>query len=1068
MSWHGVLAAWRHPELSAIGREPQNAVSRTANIDGSLPDDVIDLDGIWDFQLFAHPEGAFGAADRAGTTGDVDGCRSIRVPGAWTMQGTHDLPQYTNISMPFPSAPPVVPQDNPTGLYRRSFFMPADWAGKRIVLSVGAAESVLHVRVNRAEIGVSKGSRLAAEFDVTRFVRPGENLLELVVVKWSDASFIEDQDQWWHGGITRSVRLYATNPVHLRDVRTIADYDPETGDGRLEVAVQVGSPDGVTPKGLTVRATLLRSDRTAVVSAEGVGEHACAESVRAPVTHRIRVDDLPAESTDLMALIPAGMNPFMLHTYRAAHFELAPDVQRLADTATAFMQPEPDGHARTSLLVEQVAPWTAETPVLHAVRVELMDAAGVVLDSAEHRVGFRRVQIVGRDLTVNGRRIWVQGVNRHEADAHTGRTLTRDQTARELANLKRWGFNAIRTSHYPNDPSFYDLADEYGFYVIDEADIEGHDWAWTLCDDPRYLGQFVDRVSRMVLREKNHACIVMWSLGNETGTGVNHDAAAGWVRGYDDTRPVHYEGAIVRDWFGGHRQTDVVCPMYPPVDAIVAYATNPAADRPLIMCEYSHAMGNSNGSFDEYWRTIRSIPGLQGGFIWELKDHGIDPDGNDRYRYGGDFGEQVHDGNFSIDGFLFPDGSPHPGLFEVRRVFSPVEVLSDGATARAGSVRLLNRQTFASLEALTIDAAVVSADSPAVAVMPTGVEIADSVGAAGPAVRLPVRADADESVDVVLPAAVVAALNEPDALALRLTVRTGVDQTWAPTGTELAVLEVRVADAGCAVGLSDDNRAAGAAIADAGFTIDSDGVLQHPVLASGPRLQFWRALTDNDKALYGQNRLGATSLREVVRALETVEQDGDTTTVQASYTTSTGHVVRETQRVRACAGRIRVEQTVVVPPTIIDVPRIGVEFALVPGFERVTWLGDGPHECYPDRRASALIGRWESSVEGLQTPYVRPQENGARTGVTELSLYDGCRTVDLSFAQPMLFTASHHSIADLETVGHVWELPRREETIVRADLAQRGLGTASVGPEPLSQFILGPGTYTWSWSLAVR
>jgi beta-galactosidase len=1071
-SVHGSAAAvWRHPEITSIGREPSHAVPRTTGYDGRPLADAIDLDGTWRFQLLPDPDAEPG-----------DSWRDIRVPGAWGLQGTDDLPQYLNIRMPFPDAPPRVPRQNPTGVYRRTFTVPDAWGERRVVLSVGAAESVLLASVNGVQVGASKGSRLAAEFEVTGLVRPGENDLELTVVKWSDASFIEDQDQWWLGGITRGVRLYATSPVYLRDVRAVADFDQATGAGHLDVEALVGAPNDVTPTGLTVRV------RLAAASAD--------EPVPAAVSTRSVVDPEDGHAQELLAQVPLGENVFSLHAKNAARMPLPEPVRTLASIATSVNFPAPDGHARVGIDVPGVEPWTAETPALYPLTVELIDAGGSVIDATEIRVGFRRVEIVGRDLLVNGRRILLQGVNRHEFDPRTGRTLTREQTAAELKNLKHWGFNAIRTSHYPNDPSFYDLADEYGFYVIDEADVEAHDWAWSICDDPRYLNQFVDRVSRMVLRDKNHPSIIIFSLGNESGSGVNQDAAAGWVRGYDPTRPVHYEGAIAKDWYGGHSQTDIVCPMYPPIDAIVGYATSEGADRPLIMCEYSHAMGNSNGSFDDYWAAIRSTPGLQGGFIWEMKDHGLDPDGDEHYRYGGDFGyarvagadslvaEEVHgagdrkpeeesltggeaddddaasarsgrsagsseaanaalnDGNFCIDGLLFPDGSPHPAIWEVRRVFSPVEIVSDASAARQGTVRLLNRQTFASLEGFTIEASVAGVD-----------------GETEP-VRVDAAAAAGETADVALPDVITRALADAGALALRIVVRTAVDAVWAPAGTELAVLEVRVAEPGA---LTEQS----APVAVTTVDLDDEGIVRHPLLASGPRLQLWRALTDNDKGIPGLQRLEATGLRDAVRTVEAVERDGETTLVRATYTSGAGHVVEHTQRVRASDGVLEFHETVVVPESLPDIPRVGIEFALVPGFEQVEWVGDGPHETYPDRRSSGLLGRWESTVDDLQTPYVRPQENAGRTGVTAASLSDGIRTAGLRFSAPVLFTASHHSVADLETTAHSWELPQRGETIVRADVAHRGLGTASVGPEPLPQFIVGPGTYEWSWSLAL-
>jgi beta-galactosidase len=405
---------------------------------------------------------------------------------------------------------------------------------------------------------------------------------------------------------------------------------------------------------------------------------------------------------------------------------------------------------------------------------------------------------------------------------------------------------------------------------------------------------------------------------------------------------------------------------------------------------------------------------------------------------------------------LFPDGSPHPAIQEVRRVFSPIEVVSDAAAARAGTLRLLNRQAFASLEDLTIGVAVVGAD-----------------GRNGDAFGVDAVATAGETADVALPAEVVRAIAENGALALRLTVRTAADCAWASAGTELAVLEVRVSEAPTLRPAALAQRAdSDVRHAEHTVTVDAEGVVEHPVFASGPRLQFWRALTDNDKSIPTLQRLEATGLRDASRRVESVDRittDGaDAVVVTAHYVTLGGDVIAHTQRVTAADGALVFDESVTVPESLSDLPRIGIEFALVPGFEQVTWLGDGPHETYPDRRSSGLLGRWESTVDDLQTPYVRPQENGGRTGVTEATLGDGSRTVVLRFGKGVLFTASHQSVADLEQTAHSFQLPRREQTIVRADIAHRGLGTASVGPEPLPQFLVGPGTYTWSWSLAVR
>ncbi|MGW1365202.1 glycoside hydrolase family 2 TIM barrel-domain containing protein, partial [Streptomyces chartreusis] len=458
------LRPWEAPEVTSWGRLSMNAVDRRSS---ALP-----LDGDWRFQLLSAPDAPVGGA-----------WSTAQVPGAWTLQGTSDLPQYTNVAMPFTEFPPHSPATNPTGVYEREVDVPADWAGRRIVLQVGAAESVLLVHVDGRPAGISKDSHLAAEFDLTALVRPGARAtVRLTVVKWSDASHLEDQDQWWHGGITRSVLLYATDPLHLADVTVRAAY---SGDLRVDCLVR--DAGGALPEGWYLTGDL-----------DGQ-----------PLAQDAEFDRANAED------------------------------ERVSD----FL-----GEARLLATVAEVRTWNAETPELYDLTVRLHRCDGTVADTSRHRIGFRDVEVVGRDLLVNGERVFVRGVNRHDFHPLTGRTVSYDDMRADLVLLKRFGFNAVRTAHYPNDPALYDLADELGLYVVDEADIESHDHAHEIADDPRYLNAFVDRVSRMVLRDKNHPSVIVWSLGNESDYGANHDAAAGWLRRHDPTRPLQYEGAAKLGW----------------------------------------------------------------------------------------------------------------------------------------------------------------------------------------------------------------------------------------------------------------------------------------------------------------------------------------------------------------------------------------------------------------------------------------------------------------------------------------------------------------------------------------
>jgi beta-galactosidase len=746
--------------------------------------------------------------------------------------------------------------------------------------------------------------------------------------------------------------------------------------------------------------------------------------------------DYPDEPS--AALVPDGV--FDLLGLYPAGAELSEDDRIVARMIHESTFPPRGGHVHIRADDLDVHPWSAEVPRLYTLDVELVAPDGEIAERATLRIGFRRVTIEGQDLLVNGRRIWVQGVNRHDFNPRTGRVIGREQMAAELALLKRFNVNAVRTSHYPNDPDFLDLCDEYGLYVVDEANIEGHGHAATVCADPRYLGAFVDRVSRMVRRDKNHPCVIMWSLGNESGYGVNHDAAAGWVRSYDPTRPLHYEGAIAADWHAGHRATDVVCPMYPPLSALRAYAERPRADRPVIVCEYAHSEGNSTGGLADYWDLFESTPGLQGGFIWEFADHGLDPDGDGRFRYGGDFDDRPNDGTMCINGIVFSDGSPQPAFHEARHVFAPARVVSDAEQARRGRVVLRNRQSFADLSHLTIDLHVETTAGPGVTETVPGPAIPP--GGEG---------------ELALPPRLVAALREPGALALTLVLRLAASTAWADQGTEIARQQVPL---GLTPSLPAVTTAAGR------LRLDDDGLLVHPLLSAPPVLSFWRAPTDNDLAFALDGRLARSGLFRVARKLVDLRVSGSSVTIVSRCVTAYGAEIEHRRNVTAMTDDcLRIDEHVLVPETLDDIPRIGVAFATVPGFEQVSWLGLGPHETYPDRKRSGLLGRFTATVDELAVPYLRPQENGGRADVTELSLAGDGRSIRVLLDRPVQMNVSHHRVGDLENARHSWELEPRPETIVHLDIAHRGLGTAAVGPDTHPDHRVRSGEYRWSWQL---
>lgn len=949
---------WNHPELTSWQRLPMSTIGRSAE----LP-----LDGRWRFQLLPHPDAA-----------PADSWDEEPVPGCWTMHGYGDMPQYTNVQMPWPDLPPHPPAANPTGVYEREVEVPAEWAGRRVVLHVGAAESVLIVHVNGAEVGIGKDSHLASEFDVTDAIRPGINTVRLTVVKWSDATFIEDQDQWWHGGITRPVYLYTTGPLRLTDVRATAPLS-----GELRVHVEVRSVDGALPEGWSVSAEL---------------------------------DGLPLEVDDEPASLAAERR--LVSSWRGAAW------------------------LRAS--VPDVLPWSAEVPNLYSLTVRLLDPSGEVVDSSTQRIGFRDVRVAGKDLLVNGERVFVRGVNRHDFHPLTGRVVTRDDIRADLVTMKRFGFNAVRTSHYPNDPALLELTDELGFYVVGEANIESHAYYHDLCADPRYLNAFVDRVSRMAHRDTNHPSVIIWSLGNESGYGANHDAAAGWLRRFDPTRPIQYEGAIKFDYESG-TASDIACPMYASIDEIVEYARSGRATRPLILCEYSHAMGNSNGTLADYWAAIESTPGLQGGFIWEFWDHGIlqrlsdgrpAPEGSYadgvagpgyRWSYGGDFGDQPNDGNFCLDGMVFPDRTPKPAMFEHRELAAPI-----GVEAAGGQVRVRNRQHFRDLSWLA-----------------TEWVVASESGERTVAVDLPAIAPGDSAL-VDLPD-----VSGEGEVFLTLRATTRGDEPWAPAGTTVCLPQLR---------LRGEPRPLPGPVATASVEIDADGLLVHPLLASAPVLSLWRAPTDNDRLAGLAHRWVEQGLPSLTRKVVDVVREADRVTVKAEYHATTAVVLHE-QVVRPAGDGLLIEESVVLPAALDDVARVGSVWEAADGFDELEWFGQGPWETYPDRCAGGPVGHHRAAVDTLFTPYARPQESGGRHDVRRFALAGGGRRLTVLLDGPRQVSVTRYRAADLAAATHHDELVPRQRCVVHIDAAHRGLGTASCGPDTLSRYLVRPGTHTWRWLL---
>lgn len=1033
----GSLKSWITPECISINRLPMRATLYPFPSAASAKTGTREktpwfqpLNGPWQFKAAPRPEEV--TLDDVAADTDRSAWDRVEVPGNWTLQG-YGHPHYTNVQMPFPDEPPFVPEDNLTGIYSREFTVPKEWAGRRVVIHFGGAESVLYVYVNGQPVGLSKDSRLPSEFDITPFVTPGaQNIVTAVVVKWSDASFIEDQDQWWMGGLHREVYLYSTAPVYIADVFAVGSLENQYRDGRLKIAVSTGFPRQ-PEKGWTVEVQLydargqavLKKPLQAAVKAEGPGE--------------------------------------------------------LGRLSAEFDAP-----------VKKPALWSAEEPNLYTLGVTLKNPQGKAVEFTSTRVGFRSIEVRDRMLLVNGKRILIKGVNRHDHHDTKGKALDRETMKLDAVSMKRFNFNAVRTSHYPNDPYWLDLCDEIGLYVIDEADLESHAFYHSICRNSRYSGAFLERAIRMATRDKNHPSIILWSLGNESGYGPNHDAMAGWLRSYDPSRPLHYEGATWNNAggtpFGKHDfnasrlATDIIPPMYPTLDRIIAWATDkshPDQTRPLIMCEYSHAMGNSNGGLAEYFDAFEKYPGLQGGFIWEWVDHGLKrqtADGQDYWAYGGDYGDEPNDLNFVCDGLVWPDRTPHPGIFEFKHLAQPVKVL--GFNAKTGVLEIKNRLDFATLSAIRGE---------------WELKVSGKTAAKGKLPALKAAAQTSEKFKLKLPALT----GEPGQEAF-LYVRffTATATAWSKAGHELAWDQVAVPlKTKAAKPVKTSHQPLTLDQSNEKFTVQNDklrlvasastGFIEsfqwqgQELLVAGPRMQIWRGPTDNDgiKGWTGQDgkslglwlKAGLDKLTiRLVSAKAKRSQDGSVTLSfeHVGACTASKNAVRHQHRYTVTPdGRVSVENTFSVDKALPVLPRLGVVLTLQPGLEKLTWFGRGPFENYCDRKRAALVDRYESTVTDQYVPYILPQEHGNHTDVRWLALQSKSVTLGVEAQGLLEFSASHFTADDLFAGKHTYDLKARPEVVLNLDYRQSGLGTQSCGPGVLPPYTLKPGRYQWAYTL---
>lgn len=935
---------------------------------------------------------------------------TISVPSNWQMEG-YGYPHYTNIVYPIPLDPPNIPTENPTGCYIREFFVAESWLDRQVVLRFEGVDSAFHLWVNGQELGFSQVSRMPSEFDISAYIRPGMNKLAVRVYQWSDGTFLEDQDMWWLSGIYRDVYLLARPRVHIADFFIKTKLDKIYENALLDVDVKIANLKEKIQEGYDLELILLNRDKKQVTRGE--------------------LKDISLDR---------GTNKLNI-----------------------------------TLEVEKPHKWSAEAPYLYHTLLILKDGTGNIVEIIPHKTGFRQVELKDGLMLVNGRAIKLKGVNRHEHHPRLGRAVPYTSMLEDVVLMKQHNINAVRTAHYPDDPRFYDLCDEYGLYLIDETDLETHGFEYgegvsTLSDDPSWQEAYIDRVSRMVERDKNHPSIILWSLGNESGFGQNHIAMYKWIKENDPTRLVHYEGETAghfKDESYELKACDVHSTMYTSHEEMDQLGQK-EYKYPHIMCEYGHAMGNGPGGLADYWDIFYAHKRLQGGFIWEWIDHGIeqvDPKGRVYYAYGGDFADTPNDGNFIIDGLVFPDRTPSPGLVEYKKVIEPVRV--EPIDLKEGRIRLTNLYDFIGLDHFQ-----------------ASWEIAydDQIYSKGrlDLANIKPGESRDLKIDYHLPE--MGQANTDYWLNIYFTLNR--DELWAKQGYELAWAQLKLAvdqkpgsneklgqdfsDSLKALVVREEDRFL--LVEGADFKISFDclyGVLRswqyqgRDLVLSGPRLNFWHAPRDND--MYIKREWERAGLNKLIHRTDSFswQLKGDCLRVDVrariappvhswgfscnySYTIyKNGHISLRTRGY--LEGKTPFD----------NLAKIGLQMRIPKDLQDFSWYGRGPGESYIDSKEAGRFAVYRKDIKDLYTPYVFPQENGNRTDVSWVSATD-LRGLGL-FAgskDKFNFSAQLYSQEDFERARHTIDLLERDYITLNLDYRHNGIGSNSCGPGPLDKYLL--------------
>lgn len=944
------------------------------------------LDGAWKFLFLEAPE--FSPEHFEAENFDVQDFDEIEVPSCWQLKGYGKM-HYTDVLYPFPINPPFVPQENPTGIYFRDLPLEDIKKDEKIIIKFNGVDSAFDLYVNGHHAGYSKGSRMPSEFDLTAYVKNGQNRLTIRVYQWSDGTYLEDQDMWWLSGIFRSVELYRIHQDTLEDVSIETLPDEDFKDFTLKITGQF-----LTGKVKEMNVKLFQKGK--------------------------EVDSFPIEVVN----------------------------------------------GQFQMFREMVEPllWNAEEPNLYTAVLEYELAAGEK-EIVPLRFGVRSIDIIDNEIRVNGKRIFFNGVNRHDFNPVLGRTVTYEDMLQDVILMKQHNINAVRTAHYPNNDVFYDLCDEYGLYVIDEADLECHGFENTgnynwISDNSLWEKQYVDRAVRMVKRDRNHPSVIIWSLGNESGAGQNFTAMYQAIKAIDPTRLVHYEGDRQAAY------SDMYTTMYTRLNALKEIGKDAEGKKPHILCEYAHAMGNGPGGLTEYQEVMRKYPRLQGGFVWEWYDHGIqqvDENGNVYYLYGGDYGDFPTNGNFCIDGLVFPDRTPSPGLIEYKKVIEPI--VTKAIDLSLLKINIQNRYDFRNLEGIQLHLKVESFD-----------QLIEEKTITLPSIS------AQEVVEMTLPLNLEEALKYDD-VRIRFHYLEPENTLYAKKGhlitsesllleaTKVKKMVVEKLDGGAAISIKEgftqlqlENEQFHTTFSKIHGVLLSHQLGGEEIIEKGPELTLWRAVIDND--MYKKdawiNKFFLKNAKEQLVSFDYQVHEGYADIEINKYLSSVNqawgfHLNYHYRITNDGVLNLQLKGSKIIRGKEIPefLPRIGITMHLNQSYKDVTWYGRGDSESYQDSKRSQSIGLYQKTVEEMHSDYVYPQENGSRCDTSFLALSKGSQGILVNFTELRDFTIHDYETIELEEAKHRGRIEKSPYNVLTIDYRQSGLGSNSCGEEQLPQYKVG-------------